>query len=393
MEPGGFQRGHPPTRNAAGLRPAWQVADLPYGARVQTPPAFTHTGPGGVRMVDVGGKPHAPRSATAEATVAVGPTLAAAIAQNQVRKGDVLGTAQLAGIAAAKRTADLIPLCHPLPIDGVDVSLTLDEAAGEVRVQATVKTVWKTGVEMEAFACVTAAALTVVDMGKAIERDIRVKEVRLLEKTGGRRGAFRAGDAAAPEPAPPEAPDTPGTLEAPDTPAARGVRVAVLTVSDGVAAGVREDLGGPAVAAAAERLLPAGSVVHREAVADGEVAPALRRILAPGSPGGGVDLLLTTGGTGLAARDFTPEATASVLDRPAPGLMELARGRCAARFPLAALSRGVAGVAGSTLVVNLPGSPKGAVEVLDALADVLPHALGTLRGPDAAAAEPSHGRV
>ena len=351
---------------------------------MQPPPppeaAFTHTGPGGVRMVDVGGKPHTARSATAEAVVVVGPALAAAIAQNQVAKGDVLGTAQLAGIAAAKRTADLIPLCHPLPIDGVEVSLTLDEAAGEVRVEATVRTVWKTGVEMEAFACVAAAALTVVDMGKAIERDIRVREIRLLEKTGGRRGAFRA------EPAD-RGPD------AAQTPAVRGFRVAVLTVSDGVAAGTREDLGGPGVAAAAERLFGGGAVVHREAVADGEavVAAALRRVLAPG--GGGVDLLLTTGGTGLGPRDRTPEATAAVVDRPAPGLMELARARCAARFPLAALSRGVAGVAGSTLIVNLPGSPKGAVETLDALADVLPHALGTLRGPAAAAAEPAHGRV
>ena len=327
-------------------------------------------------MVDVGGKPHTERSATVGAVVAVGATLARAIAANEVKKGDVLGTAQLAGIAAAKRTADLIPLCHPLPIDAVSVSLSLDEAAREVRIEARVSTVWKTGVEMEAFTCATAAALTVIDMGKAIERDIRIREVRLLAKSGGRRGDFESADRGA---------------ESAKPPTVRGCRIAVLTVSDSVAAAEREDLGGPAVAAAAERIFGGGAVVRTEAVADGEAAvgPALRRIVDAGS----VDLLLTTGGTGLSPRDRTPEATAATVDRPAPGLMELARSRCAARFPLAALSRGVAGVAGSTLILNLPGSPKGAVETLDALADVLPHAVATMRGPGAAAENPDHGRA
>ncbi|BAM04190.1 bifunctional molybdenum cofactor biosynthesis protein MoaC/MoaB [Phycisphaera mikurensis] len=341
---------------------------------------FTHTGPGGVRMVDAGGKPLTPRSATVRAVVAVGPALARAISANEVSKGDVLGTAQLAGIAAAKRTADLIPLCHPLPIDGVEVTLALDEPAGEVGIEATVTTVWKTGVEMEAFTCATAAALTVIDMGKAIERDCRIQEVRLLAKSGGRSGDFGTAER---EPEAAEAATVRGSGSA-------SAEVAVLTVSDGVAAGEREDLGGPAVASAAERMLGAGAVVRTASTADGReaVERALRDLLAE-EP----DLLLTTGGTGLAARDLTPEATAAVVDRPAPALMELARARCCASFPLAVLSRGIAGVAGPTLVVNLPGSPKGAVETLEALADVLPHAIATLQGPAAAASHPGHGRV
>lgn len=366
-----------------------RVPDLPESE----PSTFTHTGDGGVRMVDVGGKAHTQRSATVEATVVVGPALARAIAANQVKKGDVLGTAQLAGIAAAKRTADLIPLCHPLPIDGVRVSLTLDEGAGEVRVQARVSTVWKTGVEMEAFVCATAAALTVIDMGKAIERDCRIREVRLLEKTGGSKGAFRADAPAASSSLAQAEESADRGSKRPKNATVRGARpwrVGVLTISDRVAAGAQEDAGGPAVSSAIGALLGEGAVVLRRKVADGEpeVVNALRELL-----GEGLDLILTTGGTGLAARDLTPEATAKVIERGAPGLMELARARCAKQLPLAALSRGIAGTVGETLVLNLPGSPRGAVETLDALADVLPHALATLGSSAPADADPRHGRV
>ena len=114
----------------------------------------------------------------------------AAITEQRVKKGDVLSIAQLAGIQAAKRTADLVPLCHPLPIDGVDVTVTPVE--GRVRVEARVRTRWRTGVEMEALTAVSAACLTVYDMVKAIDRGMRIEGVRLLEKRGGRSGDWRA---------------------------------------------------------------------------------------------------------------------------------------------------------------------------------------------------------
>ena len=145
---------------------------------------------GGVRMVDVGGKAITRRTATAEAIVRISSELAEAIRQDQVKKGNVLETAKLAGILAAKQTASLIPLCHSLPLDAVDIRATLDDQA--VRLTAEARTSWSTGVEMEAFTAVSVAALTIIDMGKAIDPAIVVERIRLLEKTGGKRGHWRA---------------------------------------------------------------------------------------------------------------------------------------------------------------------------------------------------------
>jgi cyclic pyranopterin phosphate synthase len=145
---------------------------------------------GGVRMVDVGGKPVSARTATAEATVEVSAELAEAIRHDQVKKGNVLETAKLAGILAAKRTDSLIPLCHSLPLDAVEIDLQLDEQA--VHITARARTTWTTGVEMEALTAASVAALTVIDMGKAIDPGMVVRGLRLVEKTGGKRGHWRA---------------------------------------------------------------------------------------------------------------------------------------------------------------------------------------------------------
>ena len=142
-------------------------------------------------MVDISAKPATRREAVAEGFIHVAADALQAIAEQAVKKGDVLATARIAGIMAAKRTADLIPLCHPLPIDAVSVDLAL-EAAG-IRATATVATTHGTGVEMEALTAVTAALLTVYDMAKALDRTMRIDGVRLLKKTGGRSGDFIAG--------------------------------------------------------------------------------------------------------------------------------------------------------------------------------------------------------
>ena len=160
------------------------------------------------------------------------------------------------------------------------------------------------------------------------------------------------------------------------------LRVAVLTVSDRSYRGEREDLGGPAVAAAARRLL-AAEVVELRVVPDekDDIAWNLTRL----ADNEHVDLVLTTGGTGLSARDVTPEATRSVLSFEVPGLPEAMRAASRGSLPAAMLSRQVAGVRGKTLIVNLPGSPRGAVECLESVAAALPHAAAMLRGeaPDA----------
>ena len=158
------------------------------------------------------------------------------------------------------------------------------------------------------------------------------------------------------------------------------IRAGVLTVSDRCARGELTDASGPAVAEALRETFNA-DLVASACVAD-EADAIARQLAAWAGESPAIDLLLTTGGTGLAPRDVTPEATAQVLERRHPGLLELARLRCYEKTPLTFLSRGEAGTIGRTLVINLPGSPHGAVQMVEALADVLPHAIETLRGAD-----------
>jgi cyclic pyranopterin phosphate synthase len=150
---------------------------------------------GRARMVDVATKAPSARRARARARVRMSPAAAAAVAAGDAPKGDVLGTARIAGIQAAKRTAELIPLCHPLPLDHVGVELDVDVAAGMVSIVAEAGVTARTGVEMEALTAATVAALTVYDMTKAIERGIEIVDVVLLAKTGGRSDWQRTPDA------------------------------------------------------------------------------------------------------------------------------------------------------------------------------------------------------
>jgi cyclic pyranopterin phosphate synthase len=139
-------------------------------------------------MVDVGDKPDTERMAVAQGEVVMRPETLALIREGALKKGDVLMVAQLAGIMAAKRTAELIPLCHPLPLTQISVDLSLVESLPGVKIVATVRSVGKTGVEMEALTAVSVAALTVYDMAKAAEKTMRITNIRLVEKHGGRSG-------------------------------------------------------------------------------------------------------------------------------------------------------------------------------------------------------------
>jgi cyclic pyranopterin phosphate synthase len=153
------------------------------------PPKLTHLDESGkLHMVDVGDKPESDRLAVARGEVIMKKKTLEMIRTGMLKKGDLISAAEIAGIGAAKRTAELIPLCHPLPLTQVEVQISLDETLPGVQITAKVRTVGKTGVEMEALTAVSVAALTVYDMAKAVERTMRIQNIRLVEKHGGTSG-------------------------------------------------------------------------------------------------------------------------------------------------------------------------------------------------------------
>ena len=157
--------------------------------------ALTHIdAKGEARMIDVSAKPATERMAVAEGSVVMSKATLALIVSGHAKKGDVLGTARLAGIMAAKRTSELIPLCHPLALSKVTLDITTDKKLPGCVVRATVKVAGPTGVEMEALTAVSVACLTIYDMVKAVERGVRIEAIRLIEKKGGKSGHYRSGD-------------------------------------------------------------------------------------------------------------------------------------------------------------------------------------------------------
>ena len=158
-----------------------------------TDPTLSHIDDAGrARMVDVTAKDETVRVAVAAGKVAMLPATLRLLQRGEIAKGNVLTTAQIAGVMAAKMTPDLIPMCHPLLLTGIDVELTPDEAASTIEITATVRLTGKTGVEMEALTAVSVAALTVYDMCKAVDKGMRIEGIHLVSKTGGKRGDYRA---------------------------------------------------------------------------------------------------------------------------------------------------------------------------------------------------------
>lgn len=318
------------------------------------PRALTHLdAEGRARMVDVGDKPDSVRVAVAAGEFHTTERVVDLVRADDLPKADVLATARLAGIMAAKKTSELVPLCHPLALSSVSVRFGF--TTNTITIEAAAKTKGPTGVEMEALTAVAVAGLTLHDMVKAVDPAAVLDGVRLVTKDGGQHGHWQRPEISEPS-------------------QARDTRTAVVLVaSTGVAAGTRTDKTGPVLV---NWLAELGFSVRGPLIyADADIAAGLTDALA-GSP----ELVITTGGTGASPTDATPEATAAILDRPLPGIAELVRQRGTATFPLAALSRAVAGLADRTVVINLPGSPGGVRDGIAVLQPLLDHLLAQVAG-------------
>ncbi len=299
-------------------------------------------------MRDVSGKFETLRTAKAKATLKIGAKTAKLIRGKKVEKGDVFEISRAAGITGAKRTWELLPLCHPLPVDWIEVKFDLKKNA--IDIFCTVKAIYKTGVEMEALTGASLAALCLYDMLKPHDDSLEIQNVVLLEKRGGKSDFGHL---------PP-----------------KPLKCVVLVLSDSVYAGKKEDRAGKAIM---KKLEP-----HPVKVMDYKILPDeredIKNALVYYSDVKKCDLILTTGGTGFSPRDITVEATKDVIERETTGISEAIRAYGLKRTPYSALSRAVSGMRGKTLMINLPGSTNGAKESMDALFPWIFHAFPVMEG-------------
>ncbi|GAA4884801.1 bifunctional molybdenum cofactor biosynthesis protein MoaC/MoaB [Flaviramulus aquimarinus] len=299
-------------------------------------------------MVDITNKSTTLRTAVAQAVVKVSkPETITAIQNDTVPKGNVFAMSKAAGLLGVKRTPDILPDCHPLPIEFTGVEYKVDGL--EITVLFTVKTIYKTGVEVEAMHGASVVALNMYDMLKPIDKGIEIHAIKLLNKKGGKSDftdRFR-----------------------------KDLTAAVVVCSDTISAGHKEDKAGKAIITKLE----ASDVKVAEYV----IIPDEKDVIqqkARAYQEQGFDMIIYTGGTGLSGRDVTPEALLPILDRRIPGIEEAIRSYGQERMPFAMLSRSIAGTLGNTLVLALPGSTNGAKESMDAIFPAVLHVFRILKG-------------
>lgn len=298
-------------------------------------------------MVNITHKNNTLRKAIATAVVQVSSEQTIdAVLNNKVPKGNVFEMSKTAGLFAAKKTSDVIPDCHPLPIEFT--AITFDVRGLEIHIFTEIHTIYKTGVEVEAMHSASVVALTMYDMLKPIDKNIEIKSIKLVDKKGGKS-------------------------DIKDT--AKGVKSAVIVCSDTISAGKKEDKAGKAIIAHLEKLNIENQeykIIPDEIL---EIQSNVKRLISEGK-----NLVIITGGTGLSKRDVTPEAIKPLLDREIPGIAEQIRAYGQDRTPYSMLSRSVVGTIGEALVMALPGSTKGASESMEAVFPAILHIYKIFKG-------------
>ncbi len=303
-------------------------------------------------MRDISDKIKTQREASAQATLKASPHLIEVIRNGTAPKGDPLIVAKIAAIQAAKNASQIIPYCHPLPVDYVGVDFELLEDA--IKITVTIKVIYKTGVEMEALTAASVAALTIYDMLKMFDEAMEITGVKLLKKKGGKS-------------------DFKQTI-------GKQLNSAVIVISDSVSAGTKDDLSGQLIVEQLKTMnFPSENIQYITISDDLEgIVETFNQLLE--DPDHAPDLIISTGGTGLSPRDNTPEAMEKIIEKDIPGMAEMMRNYGQERTPYAMLSRGRVGLKGQTLIINLPGSKNGVKESLEALFPAVLHGFKILRG-------------